>query len=274
MTVWICSACAVEHPDTEHPPLACAICCDERQYVPKSGQAWTTLAELEAAGTHIEIEELEPNLFGISVDPPVAIGQRALLVRTVDGNILWDVPGYFDEAAAARVRDLGDVVAIVASHPHMYGSQVSWSRALGDAPVLVADADATWVQRTDAAISTFSGDLDILPGVTISTVGGHFAGSSVARWREGADGRGVLLCGDTMFPGPDGKWVTFMRSYPNYIPLSGPVALRIAATITSRPFDRVYGLLGGVIDSNGVEVVNRSAERHAAWASGAFDHLT
>jgi glyoxylase-like metal-dependent hydrolase (beta-lactamase superfamily II) len=274
MTVWICKACAVEHPDTAEPPSTCAICSDERQYVPKTGQAWTTLDELAAAGTHLDIEELEPNLFGIRAEPQVAIGQRALLVRTVDGNILWDPPGFVDDDGARRVKELGDVVAIVASHPHMYGSQVSWSRALDDAPVLVAESDAAWVQRTDAAITTFSGQLDILPTVTVSTVGGHFPGSAVAHWKLGADGRGVLLSGDTMFPSPDGRWVTFMRSFPNYIPLSGAVALRVAKAVTARPFDRVYGNLGGVVDTDGRAAVRRSAERHAAWARGDHDDLT
>jgi glyoxylase-like metal-dependent hydrolase (beta-lactamase superfamily II) len=274
MTVWICKACAVEHPDTGEPPTFCAICSDERQYVPKTGQEWTTLAELAAGGTHLDIEELEPNLFGITAVPQVAIGQRALLVRTSDGNLLWDPTGFVDEEGARRIRDLGEVVAIVASHPHMYGAQVEWSRALGGAPILVAEADQGWVQRTDAAIWPFSGDLEIVPGVTLRTVGGHFAGSLAAHWSMGADGRGVLLAGDTVFPGPDGKWVTFMRSYPNSIPLSGAVALRAAKKLTTRPFERLYGNLGGVIDSEASDVVNRSAERHAAWARGDFDDLT
>ncbi len=242
--------------------------------MPKTGQAWTSLAGLAGAGTSLEIEELEPNLFGIRAEPQVAIGQRAMLIRTTDGNLLWDPTGYVDDEGARRVRDLGEVIAIVASHPHMYGSQVEWSRLLGGAPILVAAADAAWVRRTDDAISTFTGDLDILPSVTISTVGGHFPGSLVARWRDGADGRAVLLAGDTFFPGPDGEWVTFMRSYPNAIPLSVAVVDRVAAAVISRPFDRAYGNLGGVVDADARAVVRRSADRQMAWMRGDYDHLT
>ncbi|MCU1514600.1 MAG: hypothetical protein JWO10_1690 [Microbacteriaceae bacterium] len=274
MTVWICATCAVEHPDTEHPPALCAICSDERQYVPGTGQAWTTLGQLAAAGTRIEIEQLEPNLYGVTAEPPVAIGQRALLVRSENGNVLWDPTGFVDEDGAARVRELGEVVAIVASHPHMYGSQVSWSRALGGVPVLVAEADRRWVQRQDAAIDTFSGTLELLPGLTLRTVGGHFPGSAVAYWDAGAEGRGVLLAGDTIFPGPDGRWVTFMRSYPNHLPLSINVTDRVASAIIERRFDRAYGNLGGVVDEDARAIVRRSADRQMAWMRGDYDALT
>ena len=71
----------------------------------------------------------------------------------------------------------------------MFGVQVSWSHALGNADVLVAEADRGWVQREDAVIRTWTGDLEPLPGVTLRTVGGHFPGSTVLHF-TGADGNG------------------------------------------------------------------------------------
>ena len=274
MPVWICKACAVEHPDTAVPPIVCRICSEERQYVPISGQAWTTLAELSAAGTKLTIEEVEPNLFGVSEHPQVGIGQRTHVVRTAAGNLLWDPTGFVDEDGAARVRALGPVVAIVASHPHMYGAQVEWSRALGDVPILVSEADREWVQRPDAAIEYFSGEREVVPGITLRTPGGHFPGSVVAYWADGAEGRGVLLSGDTIFPGQDGKWVSFMRSYPNNIPLSIAVVDRVANAVNAHPFDRLYGNFGGVIPADAQAIVRRSADRQMAWMRGDFDALT
>ncbi|MDQ1570036.1 MAG: hypothetical protein QOF79_710 [Actinomycetota bacterium] len=279
MPVWICAACAVEHPDTAEPPTRCRICNDERQYVPMSGQSWTTLERLGAAGTQLTIVEVEPNLFGISEHPQVGIGQRAHLIRTAGGNLLWDPTGFVDEAGAEQVRALGPVAAIVASHPHMYGVQVEWSRALGGVPVLVSEADREWVQRPDAAVEFFggdffSGDHEVVPGVTLRTPGGHFPGSVVAYWSEGAEGRGVLLSGDTIFPGPDGKWVSFMRSYPNNIPLSIAVVDRVARATNAHPFDRIYGNFGGVIPTDAQAVVRRSADRQMSWMRGDFDDLT
>ena len=100
MTVWICRTCAVEHPDTDEPPEVCEICADERQYVPAGGQQWTTLADLAVDGRRVVVEEIEPDLFGISVEPRVGIGQRALLVRSRVGNLLWDPTGYLDDDGA------------------------------------------------------------------------------------------------------------------------------------------------------------------------------
>lgn len=268
---WICRTCAVEHAER---PDVCAVCADERQWVPASGQAWTTLAELAAAGERLVLEELEPDLFGLSSEPSVGIGQQAKIVRTPAGNLLWDPPGYVDDDAVEQVRALGPVVAIAASHPHMFGVQVAWSRALGGVPVLVAEADAHWVARPDPVIETWTGEREVLPGVVLSQPGGHFPGSAVVHWAAGAEGRGVLLSGDTIFANPDRTSVSFMRSYPNRIPLSAAVVLRVAEHVARRHFERLYNNFEGVIPADARDVVLRSARRHAAWVRGDFDHLT
>jgi hypothetical protein len=274
MPIWICAACGVERPESVEPPRNCPICLDERQYVPREGQAWTSLQALRAAGAAVTIAEVEPDLFGIRSEPPVGIGQQSLLVSTPVGNVLWDPIGYADEHAAARVLEHGPVAAIVASHPHMYGAQVEWSRLLGDVPVYVAQADREWVQRPDASIRLFDGSVEIVPGITVHTIGGHFRGSAVALWEAGADGRGVLLAGDGIFPGPDGRTVSFLRSYPNRLPLSAAVVDRIARSALRLPFDRLYGNFGGVVDRNAHAVIRQSADRYMAWVRGDFDHLT
>jgi hypothetical protein len=268
---WICQTCAVEH--TERVEV-CAICADERQWVPAEGQRWTTLEEMSADGYRAGIAELEPDLHAITTTPSAGIGQQAKLVRTPAGNLLWDPVGFLDADIVARVRDLGPVAAIVASHPHMYGVQVEWSRRLADAPVLVAEADSGWVARPDPVIRTWSGDLEVLPGLTLSQPGGHFPGSAVAHWAAGADGRGVLLTGDTIFPNPDRTSVSFMRSYPNRIPLSGAVVRRVADHVSRFAYDRLYGNFDNAIDRDAADVVRRSAERHARWTDGEMDHLT
>jgi hypothetical protein len=268
---WICRTCAVEHAAKVD---VCAICADERQWVPAEGQLWTTLAELTADGHHAEIADLEPDLYAITATPSTGIGQQSKLVRTTAGNLLWDPVGYADADIATRVLELGDVRAIVASHPHMYGVQVEWSRLLGGAPVLVAEVDLPWIARPDPVIEAWSGDLEVLPGVTLSQPGGHFPGSAVAHWQDGAEGRGVLLSGDTISANPDRTSVSFMRSYPNRIPLSAAVVRRVAKHVDRLAFDRLYGNFDNVIDSDAQEIVRRSAERHAAWVSGEFDHLT
>jgi hypothetical protein len=268
---WICRTCAVEHAELVD---VCRICADERQWVPAAGQLWTTLEELATAGHRIDVTELEPDLYTLTTTPDVGIGQHAKLVRTPAGNLLWDPIGYLDDDAVRRVRELGEVAAIVASHPHMFGVQVEWSRALGGPPVLVAERDLEWVARPDPVIRPWSGKVELLPGVTLTQPGGHFPGSAVAHWAAGADGTGVLLSGDTIMPNPDRTSVSFMRSYPNRIPLSGAVVERVSQHVEGFEFERLYGNFGAMIGADARAIVRRSADRHIGWVRGDFDHLT
>lgn len=269
--MWICRTCAVEHAEATG---VCAICADERQWVPSDGQHWTTLDELAREGHSTQVREVEPDLFGITVEPKVGIGQQAHLVRTPEGNLLWDPTGYLDEPAVARIRELGEVAAIAASHPHMFGVQVQWSKALGDVPVLVAAPDMEWVARPDPVIRPWSGSYQIASGLTLVQTGGHFPGSSVGHWRAGAAGRGVLLCSDTIQTNPDRASVTFMRSFPNRVPLSARVVERVTAAVERLEFDRMYDNMGRCLDGDARAIVRRSADRYIGWVSGDFDHLT
>ena len=269
--MWVCETCGVEHAAAVG---VCVICADERQWVPADGQRWATLEQLSQAGRRVRVNELEPDLFGITVEPKVGIGQQTQLVRTPVGNLLWDPVGYIDEAAVSRVRELGEVTAIAASHPHMFGVQVEWSQALGGVPVLVAEADAAWVQRPDPAIRTWSGRYEVAAGLTLHQVGGHFPGSSVVHWTAGADGKGVLVVSDTIHANPDRATVTFLRSYPNRIPLSPDVVQRIARAVGQLTFDRLYDNFGKTIAADAAAAVSRSADRYCEWVRGDFDQLT
>jgi hypothetical protein len=270
-SVWICATCGVEHAE---PVGTCPICADERQWVPADGQRWTTLAELTAAGHRVRVNELEPDLLGLTVEPKVGIGQQSHLVTTPAGSLLWDLADYIDDAAVARIRERGPVLAIASSHPHMFGVQVQWSRALGGVPVLVCEPQLEWVQRPDPAIQSWRERVELAPGLTLLEVGGHFAGSSVVHWEAGADGRGVLLTSDTIHANPDRATVTFLRSYPNRIPLSRAVVERITSVVEPLGFDRLYDNFGRMIDGDAAGAVRRSADRYVGWVTGAHDDLT
>jgi glyoxylase-like metal-dependent hydrolase (beta-lactamase superfamily II) len=268
---WLCRTCGVEHSTASG---VCAICADERQWVPSEGQVWATLDDLIADGMKSQVRLLEDGLVAIGSSPALGIGQLGKLVCCDAGNVLWDPSGFLDDDAVAAVAARGPVIAIVASHPHMYGAQVEWSHRLGGVPVYVNAADAEWVMRDDPVIQQWTDTLTLTPTLSVVRVGGHFPGSAVACWTAGAGGRGVLLAGDTIFPNPDRRTVGFLRSYPNRLPLSAAVVERMAATLAPLRFDRIYGLFTNAIDSDGHAAVQRSAARHAAWVSGAYDHLT
>jgi len=265
VTAFICVTCGAQHASSERPLAVCPVCEDERQYVGRGGQRWTTLEEMREAGHRNHLREVEPGLTEVHTKPRFAIGQRALLVRTPRGNVLWDCVSYLDDETVDAVGALGGVAAVACSHPHFYASMVEWARAFGG-EVLVPEADRRWVMRPDPAIRTWADSLEVVPGVTVVQTGGHFEGSTVLHWAEGADGRGAILTGDTISVVADHRWVTFMRSYPNYIPLPAESIRGIVDAVEPLGFDRMYGGWPGddVLDG-AKEAVRRSAERYLTW---------
>ena len=267
MAAWICVTCGVQHSDTADPPEHCAICADERQYVGWQGQRWTTRTEL--AGDHATVlREEEPDLVGVGVEPAVAIGQRALLVRTPHGNVLWDCVPLLDDQARTRIAELGGIAAVCPSHPHFYAGMVDVADAF-DARILLPRSDAEWIRRPSSRIEHFDDEIQPVPGVTMARIGGHFDGASVLHWPAGSGGQGALLTGDTITVVQDRAWVSFMWSYPNLIPLDEHTVRAIAARVERFAFDRVYGgWWGRVVLSDGPAAVRRSADRYIARLRG------
>lgn len=267
MPAWICVTCGVQYPDTDAPPRECAICADERQYVGWGGQQWTTRAELVRDHRTVLREE-EPNLVGVGVEPSFAIGQRALLVRTPGGNVLWDCISILGDQARESIDALGGISAICMSHPHFYGAHVDIADSF-DARVFIPRADEQWIQRPSPRIELFDDQVEPVPGVTVARIGGHFDGAAVLHWPDGSDGRGALLTGDTITVVQDREWVSFMWSYPNLIPLDEATIKTIAARVEPFAFDRIYGgWWGRVVVRDGPAAIRRSADRYIARMHG------
>ncbi len=265
--VWICPACG-GHVAADEPPDPCPVCADERQFVPSSGQRWTTLERLADDGYATEVRDLEPGLLGIGTHPDIGVGQRALLVQTGAGNLLWDPPGFVDEAAFAAVREAGGLAAVSASHPHMYGAIVDWADVFG-CEIALPDADVGWLRRPADRVRRWAGTDRILPGVTLIQTGGHFASSAVLHWAHGAGGRGLLATGDTIYVAPGLDRVTFLWSAPNRLPLWESAVRRIADVVEPYAFERIYaGWWWSVIDAGGDAMVQRDAQRYVELLRG------
>jgi hypothetical protein len=263
MPNFICTTCGTQYAESDQPPAECAICQDERQYVKKTGQQWTTLDKLRLTNRN-SIRFEEPGLTGIGIEPHFAIGQRALFLRTPKANVLWDCLPLLDEAVVEMVRALGGVSAIAISHPHYYASMVEWSRAFGGMPVYLHAADRPWVMRPDKAIVSWEDETrKLAEGLTLVRCGGHFEGGTVLHWAGGAGGKGALLTGDLLQVVADRKHVSFMWSYPNYLPLPASALERIVRAVEPFAYDRLYGAFWDtVIESDGKAAVKRSAERY------------
>jgi hypothetical protein len=259
MERFVCVTCGTQYPDADAPPASCPICDDPRQYVPLTGQRWTTLAELRA--DHANAFREEAALTGIGSEPHFAIGQRALLVPFGDSNLLWDCVTLLDDATATEIDARGGLAAIAISHPHYYSGMVEWAHRF-DCPIHLHAADAQWVMRPDPAVRHWEGDmLELGSGLTLIRGGGHFRGGTVLHRDDGAGG--ALLSGDIVQVIPDRDWVSFMWSYPNLIPLPEAEVQAMVRRIEPFAFDTLYGAWWGtVIDRDAQGIVRRSAERY------------
>lgn len=193
----------------------------------------------------IRMDPYNSNLYSIWTEPKFAIGQRAMLIRTPKGNVLWDCISYLDQQTIDSINELGGIHAIAISHPHFYSSHVEWAKAF-NCEVYVSSEDEEWLNRrheqqviaSDHMIDIF-GDGDI----TIRKVGGHFPGSTVLYWRSAKK----LLTSDTIMvvqsglnPQPGQVSFSFMWSYPNMIPLGGDQIAKIWDAVKRLDFNTCH----------------------------------
>ncbi len=213
------------------------------------------------------IEQAEPGLVGIGTEPTVAIGQRALLA---DG-LLWDCITLIDDETERAVQALGGIHTIAISHPHYYGAMVDWADRF-DARILLHEADRQHIVRPSPRIELWSGErLALGAGRELIRLGGHFAGGTVCRLAEAADGRGALLTGDIVQVVADRDWVSFMYSYPNLIPLPAGEVARIRGVVETLEFDRVYGAWWStIVAEDAKRKVLRSADRYLNAIGGTY----
>lgn len=264
MTCPLCATCGTQFAESAAPLDTCPICLDERQYVGWGGQTWTTHAAL--AATHRQRIEHDAGLLGIGIDGDFAIPQRALLLPTDAGNLLWECVSLVTDAAVAALRAHGGVDRIVISHPHFYSSMVEWSEALGGVPILLHAADQEWVQRPSPRISFWEGDTFALSeAVTLIRCGGHFPGSTALHWRDGPRPGGALFPADAMQVVLDRRHVTFMYSYPNYIPMRPADVRAMRERLCGLAYEDVYGFTWGRnILGNARAAVDASFDRYLA----------
>jgi hypothetical protein len=267
MTSFICNACGTQYPEDYKPPAQCPICEEERQYVPPRGQSWTTLEGL--AQSHMNsFREHEPGVIGLGAG--FAIGQRAILVRTPGGNVLWDCVSTLNDATVTMIKGLGGIQAIAISHPHFYTAMGAWSRAFDNAPIHLSAADKDWIMNPSPAVKLWQGDtLKLWDGVTLVRCGGHFPGGTVMHYAGGQGGKGIVCAGDILSVTTDNKWLSFMRSYPNFIPLSQPEVEHIGAALKPFAFETIYGhYFDRVIPKDAKAVLEKSVERYVGAIKG------
>src|SRR5437763_15914106 len=195
--------------------------------------------------------------------PACGIGQRAQLLRTSQGTLLGDCITLIDRATIEMINAMGGLKSIAISHPHYYTCMVEWGQAFGGIPIHLHAAHRTWIMRDDPALALWQGETkELVPGITLICAGGHYPGGVVLHWAAGAGGKGALLSGDIVQVVQDNKSVSFMWSYPNFIPLSAPRVAGVVKSLRAYQFDRIHGAFNDrPIWQDGRGVMERSAER-------------
>lgn len=261
MMIKVCTACGTSYDEQQSQIEHCKICEDERQFVPASGQKWTSLPSLQA--THCnKWQQHAANVFSLQTVPSFAINQRAFLLQTPHGNVLWDCIANFDDATKAIVTALGGIHAIAISHPHYYSTMQDWAAAF-DAPIYLHANDSQWIMRDSPHIHLWHNDeLEIVPEVKLVRLGGHFAGGCVLHWTHDD---GVLLSGDIVQVTPGADAVSFMWSYPNMLPLPAAAVSDIMRRLAALKFSRLYGAFEHrQILTDAQRIVMQSGEKYIA----------
>lgn len=259
--ITVCKTCGTSYEFNDSHPTHCKICEDERQYVPVTGQKWVDLPDLLASHAN-KWKQHEANLFSIKTVPNFAINQRAFLLQTPEGNILWDCIATLDDATKALISSLGGLKAIAISHPHYYTTMQDWAAEF-NAPVYLHASDREWIMRDSPYITLWEGDtLKLTSNASVVRLGGHFAGGCVLHWAQGA---GVLLAGDIVQVTPGADAVSFMWSYPNMLPLPATTVSDITRRLSAVKFATLYGAFEGQdIKENAGEIVQRSGAKYIA----------
>ncbi|CAL8576859.1 hypothetical protein XPA_002726 [Xanthoria parietina] len=255
----LCVACGSQYSDEpkEATSNSCKICDDPRQFVPPGGQQWTTLASIQRTHQNKwERDPKNPNLWSIWSEPKFAIGQRAMLLETANGNVLWDLIALLNNSTIEFIKSRGGLKAMVISHPHYYTTYCVWAKAF-NCPVYISSDDQRWLCRKDSKtdLTRFidgpaPAEKTVLPGVTAIKTGGHFPGSLVLHWEHQlfiADTIMTVPSAYTPHPRPpDQTSFAFQWSIPNMIPLAPDDIMTIWRAVRGYDFDTTYGAFNGM----------------------------
>ncbi|MDB4895436.1 MAG: hypothetical protein JWN15_1698 [Firmicutes bacterium] len=80
----------------------------------------------------------------------------------------------------------------------------------------------------------------------------------------------MLFTGDTIQVVADPRWVSFMYSYPNLIPLPVSTVRQMANKIKDLKFDRLYNAFHRVVKKDASVSVQKSAHRYIQALTGHY----
>lgn len=218
-------------------PPGCIVCTDVRNALPPDGWEFLPTWKVSARVTNTTSEPM-PGVFGVSCDPPFGLGATGWLVTTPAGNLAFEAAPYYHEKALKYLESKGGVDVLSCSHPHGMGAL--WQLAEHFRSPVVIHKDG--VRYTKAFRVTWPADdvHELLPGVTMHHVGGHYEGHSVVH--DAA--RKAIFAGDALKIDfhPDGRprAISCHKGYHYEIPLSHGEIRHYRDVFAGLPFEHVF----------------------------------
>jgi glyoxylase-like metal-dependent hydrolase (beta-lactamase superfamily II) len=188
----------------------------------------------------VRIGQINENVYELEITPRFAIGQRAFLIISKNGNILWDCFPLLNAPTIEFIKAKGGLRGIAFSHPHYYSNMKDWAKTF-DCPIYIHKSDEKWIMERGEKLYLWEGEeLPLWDDIRMINIGGHFPGSSILHVPF-LSKEGTIFVGDTVYVSPSMKHMAVMFSYPNRIPLPKEEVRKVKKRFDKVPFDKLFG---------------------------------
>ncbi len=217
-------------------PTSCPVCLDFRHTPAEDGSEFWSEEEAARKITTVWHEDANGALIFRS-EPALGIGPCGYLLALPGGNLLFENPAWYSEAALAEIAARGGVRWLAASHPHAYGGLWQAQARFAPGTVAIQREDLPWTNAFCVS-HPYDERLELAPGVELLHTGGHFDGHAILYLRD----RYTLFAGDMVKFHLNGNppGISTHKGFNRRIPMSRAEIRRYREVIEPLGFHEVY----------------------------------
>lgn len=237
LTPYACSNCGFWQRYFSVPP-SCPVCSDVRNALPDDSWHFVTPEEV-GAQTTCNWREVTAGIVMFTNEPRLGIGPCGYLMLHPEGNIAFEAAGWYSDAALQEITRLGGIRFLSASHPHGFGA-IHQLQDHFQPPHVIVQREGIRFTKAFRVNYPFDETLEILPGVTLHHVGGHYEGHSVLHHAPTLS----LFAGDALKFEFDSSGtatgVSCHKAFHNQIPLSHAEVRKYRSVIGELDFVQAF----------------------------------
>ena len=178
-------------------PPSCPVCSDVRNALPENGWEFVGASEMLERERSGEVRclwrEIDGGIWMFSNETPLGIGSSGYVIKRETGNIAFESPGWWTEAAIKFIDELGGLRFVSSSHPHGFGAIYQLEEYFPDA-AMAFQREAVQFTKAFVVNLVFDDVLAIDEATTLYHVGGHYEGQTVLYYEP----QKILFCGDAL----------------------------------------------------------------------------